>query len=270
MKKSIGLFVLLTLLFSAVFTFPATATSAPVCEPGSAGYNVEGDLRGSINVNGSMAYGSVTNKSTICAYEVGIAAYRMFDSNISNQDLYDYAMAIVQPGQTLKFGPIELPECKAQIDLFYGKVLLSLKGQRYGTRLLAVKFSGTEYCKPVGTEGCTPGYWKNHPEDWVVYSPNQTTSSVFSAASQYGALGSQTLLQSLQGGGGPGTTGAAKILLRAAVAALLNSVQPEVNYPYSPGQIINKVNKALMTNNRQTILQLATKLDEFNNLGCPL
>lgn len=270
MTKRIGLIALLLLLFSAVFTFSSVATSAPVCKPGSAGYNPEADLSGSIIVSGNTAYGYVSNKSTVCAYKVGIAAYKMFDNNISNQDLYDYETAVVQPGQKLKFGPIELPDCKAQIDLFYGKVLYSLKEQRYGTRLLAVKFTGSEYCKPGGTEGCTPGYWKNHVEDWVNYRPNQSTSSVFSAASLYGSLGSKTLLQSLDGGGGPGTTGAAKILLRAAVAALLNSVYPGIDYPYSSGQVIQMVNQALKSNNRQTMLQLAEKLDRYNNLGCPL
>ena len=26
---------------------------------------------------------------------------------------------------------------------------------------------------PPGGEGCTPGYWKNHTEDWVGYAPSQ-------------------------------------------------------------------------------------------------
>ncbi|HSN89020.1 MAG TPA: hypothetical protein VL025_19810, partial [Thermoanaerobaculia bacterium] len=65
---------------------------------------------------------------------------------------------------------------------------------------------------PPGDEGCTPGYWKNHTDSWAGtgYSPGQTTGSVFSGASAFPSLASQTLLQSLQGGGGPGTLGAAK------------------------------------------------------------
>jgi hypothetical protein len=123
-----------------------------------------------------------------------------------------------------------------------------------------------------GDEGCTPGYWKNHTDSWAAtgYSPGQTTSSVFSAASAFPSLGSQTLLQSLQGGGGPGTLGAAKVLLRAAVAALLDSSHSGVDYPRTTADVIADVNAALASNDRDTMLALASELDSDNNLGCPL
>lgn len=123
-----------------------------------------------------------------------------------------------------------------------------------------------------GDEGCTPGYWKNHTGSWAGtgYSPGQTTGSVFSGASAFPSLASQTLLQSLQGGGGPGTTGAAKILLRAAVAALLNAAHSGVDYPRTTAEIIADVNAALASNHRNTMLELASELDDDNNGGCPL
>ena len=124
----------------------------------------------------------------------------------------------------------------------------------------------------VGDDGCTPGYWKNHTESWAGtgYSPDQTTGSVFSGASAFPALASQSLLQSLQGGGGPGTLGAAKILLRAAVAALLNAAHDGVDYPRTTAEILADVNAALTSNNRNTMLALASELDSDNNLGCTL
>lgn len=124
----------------------------------------------------------------------------------------------------------------------------------------------------TGDEGCTPGYWKNHTESWAGtgYSPSQKTNTVFSGANAFPSLGNQTLLQSLQGGGGSGTLGSAKILLRAAVAALLNAAHPGVDYTRSASQIISDVNAALASNNRNTMLALATRLDDDNNLGCPL
>lgn len=123
-----------------------------------------------------------------------------------------------------------------------------------------------------GDFGCTPGYWKNHTDSWAGtgYSPSQTTGSVFSGASAFPSLASQTLLQSLQGGGGPGTLGAAKILLRAAVAALLNAAHSDVDYPRTTAEILADVNAALTSNNRDTMLELAGGLDSDNNLGCPL
>lgn len=125
---------------------------------------------------------------------------------------------------------------------------------------------------PPGDEGCTPGYWKNHTDSWTAtgYSPSQTIGSVFSGASAFPSLASQTLLQGLQGGGGPGTLGGAKILLRAAVAALLNASHPDVAYPHTVNSVIDDVNAALASNNRNTMLSLATALDRDNNLGCPL
>jgi hypothetical protein len=124
----------------------------------------------------------------------------------------------------------------------------------------------------TGTEGCTPGYWKNHTGSWTAtgYSPGQSTVSVFSTASAYPSLAGKTLLQSLQGGGGPGTLGGAAILLRAAVAALLNASDPAVGYPLTQAQVISQVNSALASNDRDTMLALASTLDGDNNLGCPL
>lgn len=120
--------------------------------------------------------------------------------------------------------------------------------------------------------GCTPGYWKNHTDSWAGtgYSPSQTTGSVFSGASAFPSLASQTLLQSLQGGGGSGTTGAARILLRAAVAALLNAAHSGVDYPRTTAEILADVNAALTSNSRSTMLALAAELDDDNNSGCPL
>jgi Protein of unknown function (DUF3344) len=125
---------------------------------------------------------------------------------------------------------------------------------------------------PTGTNGCSPGYWKNHTGSWAAagYSPSQTTVSVFSAASAFPSLAGKTLLQSIQGGGGPGTLGGATILLRAAVAALLNASDPAVGYPLTRAQVISQVDSALASNNRDTMLSLASTLDGDNNLGCPL
>ncbi|MFL6197088.1 MAG: hypothetical protein ACJ75H_23080 [Thermoanaerobaculia bacterium] len=131
---------------------------------------------------------------------------------------------------------------------------------------------GPEPEPPSGDEGCTPGYWKNHAGSWAAsgYSPSRKVSSVFSGASAFPSLASQTLLQALQGGGGPGTLGAAKILLRAATAALLNAAHPGVDYTREAADIIADVNAALASGSRDRMLDLASDLDGDNNLGCPL
>jgi hypothetical protein len=83
-------------------------------------------------------------------------------------------------------------------------------------------------------------------------------------------LDNRTLLQALSFQGGTSTTAAARILLRAAVAALLNSASPGVNYPLTTAEVIAQVNTALASQNRSTMLALAGQLDSDNNLGCPL
>ena len=125
---------------------------------------------------------------------------------------------------------------------------------------------------PVPDMGCGGGYWKNHTDAWAGtgYSPGQTVSSVFSGASAFPSLASQSLLQALEGGGGPGALGAARILLRAAVAALLNASDPNVNYPRTTAEVIADVNAALASNDRQVMLDLAAELDDDNSLPCPL
>jgi prealbumin domain-containing protein len=122
---------------------------------------------------------------------------------------------------------------------------------------------------PVGNEGCSHGYWKNHESAWAStgYAPSQTVGSIFSGSDP---LASSTLLDALKFKGGSTIAGAKQILLRQAVAALLNAAHPGVAFPRTTAQVIAAVNAALASNDRTTILDLASALDADNNLGCPL
>jgi hypothetical protein len=122
-----------------------------------------------------------------------------------------------------------------------------------------------------GEEGCTPGYWKNHEASWAGtgYTTGQLASSVF-ALGGFPSLGAKTLLENLSNTGGPGVDGAASILMRAAVAALLNAASPDVDYTMTAAEVIAAVDAALASNDRDTMLSLASDLDDDNNLGCPL
>jgi hypothetical protein len=124
---------------------------------------------------------------------------------------------------------------------------------------------------PPKQEGCTPGFWKQpqHLDAWVTYTPGQTLESVFDVPDAFG-LDDVTLLEALSFQGGPTTADAAQILLRQAVAAILNAANPDVDYPLTEAEIIAQVNAALASGDRATILALAEELDRLNNLGCPL
>ena len=136
---------------------------------------------------------------------------------------------------------------------------------------MRVYFKNSFVEEPGGSEGCTPGYWKVevHHDSWIPtgYATGDLVQNVFSGvnAAQQG-----TLLNALNFGGGPGVDGAEQILLRAAVASLLNASHPGVDFPRTAADVIADVSAALESNDRGTILALAAELDEDNNLGCTL
>ncbi|GGO80128.1 hypothetical protein GCM10011348_16140 [Marinobacterium nitratireducens] len=135
--------------------------------------------------------------------------------------------------------------------------------------------AGDSRCEPVKAEiaeqqGCTPGYWKvpQHHDSWVGYTTDQKLNSVFTFPAGGGpvaSLANDTMLQALNYMGGTGAGGAAQILLRAAVASVLNAAHPDVSFPLDLGDIISDVNAALLSGDRATMLALATVLDDANN-----
>jgi outer membrane biosynthesis protein TonB len=130
----------------------------------------------------------------------------------------------------------------------------------------------TKTPKPIRFEGCTTGYWKeqHHLDSWrpTDYSPTQKLEKLFDVPNQF-ELDNKTLKEALSFKDGSGKQGAAQMLLRAAVAALLNAAHPDVEYPRSVNDVITAVNQAL-THSRDKMLTLATALDKDNNLRCPL
>jgi hypothetical protein len=79
------------------------------------------------------------------------------------------------------------------------------------------------------------------------------------------------MLTALSYQGGPTIQDADRNLLRAAVAALLNSTALNGKYSLTTAQILTQVNAAMATGDRDTILGLQGQIDRFNNLGgCPL
>jgi hypothetical protein len=130
-------------------TASPTATNTPTATP--ANCDPDADLSGEL-IGDSL--GRIVNASDECSYDVGLASYRALDRHISNQQLFDSQTASIAPGQALELA-VAVPDCASQIDLFYGPLLLSLDGQRYGERLLDSHFAGgTDFCPP-GTPAAT-------------------------------------------------------------------------------------------------------------------
>ena len=109
-------------------------------------------------------------------------------------------------------------------------------------------------------EGCTPGYWKNHHEDWVGYAPGDDWDTVFGVDYHNP---DQTLDEALDTALGDWTFAA------HAVAALLNASSPDVDYPYTEGEVIALVQAAAMG----TLLDQESQKNIFevaNESNCPL
>lgn len=134
----------------------------------------------------------------------------------------------------------------------------------------AVSVSATR----IGNEGCTPGFWKNHTGAWEEYTTSTTLEDVFNLPFWLNHLGDDTLLEALSYSGGPTLEDKAKLLLRHAVAAVLNSAHEGLGYPLrrfsDPGMIVATVNSTLASGNAGAILDLKDVYDDANNLGCPL
>jgi hypothetical protein len=79
-----------------------------------------------------------------------------------------------------------------------------------------------------------------------------------------------TLEDALMYHGGNTTEGAAQILLRNAVASVLNAAHPNINYPVLLDDLIGEVNEALGSMDRDTMLGLEEILDDFNNFEADL
>jgi hypothetical protein len=118
-----------------------------------------------------------------------------------------------------------------------------------------------DFPQPGPPQGCTPGFWKQpqHFANWPEgYAPEDLVNDVFGVT----ATGDPTLLEALEQGGGGESA-----LLRHAVAALLNSAHPELNFPLGTDDVIQLVQEAYDTGDFE---RAKDTLEEANELGCDL
>lgn len=114
---------------------------------------------------------------------------------------------------------------------------------------------------PTGTQGCTPGYWKqqHHFDSWVGHLPTDSYNGTF-GVSLFG--GSTTLLDALKkGGGGKYRLG------RHSTAALLNASNPDVDYGMTAAQVIALVQAVVASGDYDFA---SDQFEAFNEKGCPL
>jgi hypothetical protein len=120
---------------------------------------------------------------------------------------------------------------------------------------------------PPGSQGCTPGYWKQtqHFDSWQVYTTGQSFEAIVGRDAYAGTPSMLTVL-GFNGGG-------LAALGRHTAAALLNAAAGSgVNYAYTTAQIIAGFQAAFDSGNANTIEAQKNLFDAANNGvgGCPL
>jgi hypothetical protein len=109
-----------------------------------------------------------------------------------------------------------------------------------------------------GGEGFTPGYWRNHTEDWVGYSTDADFDTTFGVDWYDPDI---TLLDAvwMRGGG-------LKALTRHAAAALLNAAHPDVAYDMTVGDVLAEV-QAVDPEDRGAVTALKNTFETLNEQG---
>jgi len=133
-------------------------------------------------------------------------------------------------------------------------------------------FAGTLTVSACEYEGFTPGFWKNHQDAWVGYSPGDIVEDVFivdgtTFPESIPGITDATLITALNFGGGKGFEGKARNLLRAGVAALLNAAHPDVDYRYSENQVKVMIISAFWYGDPDYLETLKDDFDYWNNMG---
>jgi hypothetical protein len=114
---------------------------------------------------------------------------------------------------------------------------------------------------PAQAKGCSLGYWKTHTTNWPLASHTVDNFDTVFGVSAFNP--DINLLQALNTGGG----GLAN-LARQATAALLNAEDSRITgFPMTANEVRAAVVHAILTGDYDC---LASKLDSYNNLGCPL
>ena len=128
-----------------------------------------------------------------------------------------------------------------------------------------VSASSVAASKKKGSEGCTPGYWKQdqHFDSWPAgYEPGDSFSSHFDGSTAFGTM---TLLQVLQQGGG-----GLNALGRHAVSALLNTASDDVDTVWTETQAVRDAFNDAVADGGDAIENTKNIFAAANERRCPL
>ncbi|MDM8000358.1 MAG: hypothetical protein QUS33_10235 [Dehalococcoidia bacterium] len=128
-----------------------------------------------------------------------------------------------------------------------------------------------------GGEGCTPGFWKNNWKKWQGVEPGNAWTNPYDGGDRFSdvfgriitvrsggrsTISDPTLFQALNS-----TGGGIDALARHGVAALLNAASPDIDYAFSVGDVIARVQAAIDSGDYETTKDI---LAAQNEAGCPI
>lgn len=209
--------------------------------------------------------GSVDVHSLVLADLLGLAFVQFFDANgmmvhqsfVLPTGLGHEAQLTLAPVQNVAAMVIE-PGGPAYID----DIVLDLYG---------VEPPPGEPPFVPGDEGCGLGDWKNDDGLWAAsgFARDDMLARLLPAAASHARLAGSSIDDALRLKGGPGVEGGQRLLARAAAAAMLNAQHPGIAYAMAPGAVADEVAAALASGDRPLMLELAARLQEANEAGCP-
>jgi hypothetical protein len=165
---------------------------------------------------------------------------------------------------------LDTPTDFEDAGLYCWNVTVNETGDNYGPAsdgtFLGIDDLENECFEILPTQGCTPGYWKQpqHFGNYEVVTPSTTLKDA-GFIPDNGTDDQDDLVQALKYQGDKGEEGAERILLRAAVAGLLNIYKLDNYAEDDPVTFLAAVNAAMDSNDRQTMLDLAADIDADNN-----
>jgi hypothetical protein len=127
-------------------------------------------------------------------------------------------------------------------------------------------------------QGCTPGFWKANADKkqsnaWPI-DPNTKLGTIFTIPPCLSGctqdFANLTLRQALSLQGGNSLCEKAETLLRIATGSFLNASSSCVQFNLNAAALQAEVNAVLASCDANQFTTESTKLDGFNNQGCPL
>lgn len=224
--------------------------------------DISGDVSGasSFNLVGDAATsGGLTD--SVSGNIVGVSAASVFNFTLADNGGPTKTHALLFPGPAIDAGDPQLVETIPYDQR--GPGFDRISGD-------SVDIGAFEFQQVIQYQGLGIGFWKTKSGSsyWLetAYAKTDLIGSAFGPAYP-GAYGGSTLIQALNFGGGPGPLGAERILLRQAVAAILNASHPGINYPLSISQIVTAVQTAVDSGDPAAMHALEQVLEGYNNLG---